>query len=155
MPEVQGPAPIAAVLGVDRLGVRQHVFVGGNFFMQRMLNTYRNELSVAAMPQELTNASDDTIAFLQSQAAQVNIENVNTNAGRLNADVVVKNLTGHKMPTAFPSRRAWLHFVVRDHNGKTVFESGALNPDGSIQGNDNDTDAHSIRAALPPHRSKR
>ena len=141
MPEVQGPAPIAAVLGVDRLGVRQHVFVGGNFFMQRMLNTYRNELSVAAMPRELTNASGNTIAFLQSQAAQVNIENVNTNAGRLNVDVVVKNLTGHKMPTAFPSRRAWLHFVVRDHNGNTVFESGALNTDGSIQGNDNDTDA--------------
>lgn len=140
MPEVQGPAPIAAVLGVDRLGMRRHTFLGGNFFMQRVLNTYRNELSVAAMPQELTNASDDTIAFLQSQAAQVNLENTNTVAGRLNAEVVVKNLTGHKMPTAFPSRRAWLHFTVRDHNGKVVFESGALNPDGSIQGNDNDVD---------------
>jgi hypothetical protein len=29
---------------------------------------------------------------------------------------------------------------VRDRNGKAVFESGALNPDGSIQGNDNDAD---------------
>lgn len=140
MPEVQGPAPIAAVLGVDRLGVRQHVFVGGNFFMQRMLNTYRNELSVAAMPQELTNASDGTVAFLQSQAARISIENVTTDAAALYAVVLVKNLTGHKMPTAFPSRRAWLHFVVRDRNGKTVFESGALNPDGSIVGNVNDAD---------------
>jgi hypothetical protein len=32
--------------------------------------------------------------------------------------------------------------VVRDRDGKAVFESGALNPDGSIQGNDNDVDAH-------------
>ncbi len=141
MPEVQGPAPIAAVLGVDRLGVRQHVFVGGNFFMQRVLNNYRNELSVAATPQELTNASDGTVAFLQSQAAQVSLENVRADSGRLTADVLVKNLTGHKLPTAFPSRRAWLHFVVRDHTGKIIFESGALNPDGSIQGNDNDADA--------------
>jgi hypothetical protein len=30
---------------------------------------------------------------------------------------------------------------VRDHNGETIFESGALNPDGSIKGNINDTDA--------------
>jgi hypothetical protein len=141
MPVVDEPAPIAAVLGVDRLGVRQHVFVGGNFFMQRMLNNYRNELSVAALPQELTNAADGAVSFLQSQAARVSIANVSMNSGKLNAEIVVNNLTGHKLPTAFPSRRAWLHVVVRDRDGKAVFESGALNPDGSIQGNDNDADA--------------
>ncbi len=140
MPEVKGPAPIAAVLGVDRLGVRQHVFVGGNFFMQRLLNQYRDELSVDAPPQELSNASDNTLRFLQSQSAQITIEKVNIAGGALSADVVVKNLTGHKLPTAFPSRRAWLHFVVRDKDGRVVFESGALNSDGSIVGNDNDAD---------------
>jgi hypothetical protein len=30
--------------------------------------------------------------------------------------------------------------MVRDSNGRPVFESGALNPDGSIVGNDNDAD---------------
>lgn len=142
MPEVQGPAPIAAVLGVDRLGVRQHVFVGGNFFMQRMLNNYRNELSVVALPQELTSAADGSVSFLQSQSARLSIENLSVDSGRLTADVMVQNLTGHKLPTAYPSRRAWLHLVVRDRDGKAVFESGALNPDGSIQGNDNDSDPH-------------
>jgi hypothetical protein len=147
MPEVPGAAPIASVLGVERLGVRQHVFVGGNFFMQRMLNTYRNELSVEALPQELTNASNGTIDFLQSQSAKVSIEKISDDAGSMNVEVFVKNLTGHKMPTAFPSRRAWLHFVVRDRNGKALFESGALNADGSIQGNDNDADP----ARYEPH----
>jgi hypothetical protein len=54
----------------------------------------------------------------------------------------VENLTGHKLPTAYPSRRAWLHVVVQDRNGRTIFESGALNPDGSIVGNINDADPH-------------
>jgi len=54
--------------------------------------------------------------------------------------VNVENLSGHKFPTAFPSRRAWLHFTVHDHGGRVVFESGALRPDGSIVGNDNDAD---------------
>ena len=140
MPEVQGPAPISAVLGIDRLGVRQHTFFGGNFFMQRMLNSYRNELSVSALPQELTTASDGTVSFLQSQSARLTIEKMSIDSGRLNLEVLVKNLTGHKLPTAYHSRRAWLHIAIRDANGKTVFESGALNPDGSIQGNDNDAD---------------
>jgi hypothetical protein len=39
-----------------------------------------------------------------------------------------------------PSRRAWLHVVVKDATGHIVFESGKLNPDGSITGNANDED---------------
>jgi hypothetical protein len=45
------------------------------------------------------------------------------------------------VPTAYPARGAWLHVVVRDGNGGVAFESGALNRDGSIVGNDNDADA--------------
>jgi hypothetical protein len=140
MPEVQGDAPITAVLGVLRQGVRQHTFVGANFFVLKVLNRYRADLSVTAMPLELTAEADRTIEFLQSQAARVTIRKVDVVSSQLSVDVFVENLTGHKLPTAFPSRRAWLHLLVRDVNGRTVFESGALNSDGSIQGNDNDAD---------------
>src|SRR5258708_10216568 len=44
------------------------------------------------------------------------------------------------LTTAYPARRAWLYFVVRAGNGRVVFESGALNADGSIIGNDSDED---------------
>jgi hypothetical protein len=121
--------------------MHQHVFVGGNFLVQQMLNRYRDELSVAALPQELTTASEETLRFLQTQSAHLEIQDVQVNGGHFHAKVVVHNLTGHKLPTAYPSRRAWLHLTVRDRDGHTVFESGALKADGSIAGNDNDTDA--------------
>jgi len=140
MPEVQEEVPIAKVLGVPRQGLHQHTFVAANFFMQNMLNRYRDDLSVAALPDELSSAAKGTVDFLQAQAARIRIDSVNVNSGRLRADVFVENLGGHKLPTAYPSRRAWLHLTVRDHKGGTVFESGALNPDGSIRGNDNDAD---------------
>jgi hypothetical protein len=141
MPVVREPVAITKVFGEPRQGMSRHIFIGANFIMQRIFNRYREELHVAAQPQELSAAAERTVQYLESEAARVRIENVSTQAGRLDADVVVENLGGHKLPTAYPSRRMWLHFVVRDANQKIVFESGALNPDGSIVGNDNDEDA--------------
>jgi hypothetical protein len=61
--------------------------------------------------------------------------------------VVIESQVGHKFPTGFPSRRAWLHVTVRDAGDEVVFESGAFGPDGAIEGNDNDADP----AAYEPH----
>lgn len=140
MPEVNEAVNISSVLGVPRNGMHQHVFVGGNFLLQGMLNRYRGELQVEALPQELTAAADGTLAFLQSESARVDIHDVELDASGLRMEVSVHNLTGHKLPTAYPSRRTWLHVTVRDRDGTVVFESGKLNPDGSIAGNDNDAD---------------
>ena len=141
MPDVEGQTPVTSLFGMPREGARHHSFIAANFFMQRILSTYRQDLDVTALPEELSTAAEHTVSFLQAHSARVSIRNVGTTDGRLEADVFVENLTGHKLPTAYPSRRAWLHIVVRDREGKTVFESGALNPDGSIKGNVNDLDA--------------
>jgi hypothetical protein len=141
MPEVTEPAPITRVFGTMRDGMRRHSFVAGNFFMLRMLNRYRDALDVVALPNELGHAADYTIQYLQSRAATVRVTSTSVVGDRLRAEIEVNNLGGHKLPTAYPARRAWLHIVVRDGNGLVVFESGALNRDGSIAGNDNDADA--------------
>jgi hypothetical protein len=109
--------------------------------MPRILARHRDELRVAALPQELEAASRRATEHLQTMAADLRISDATRAGASLAFDVVVTNRAGHKLPTAYPSRRAWLHTVVRDRTGKVVFESGALEPDGRIRGNDNDTDA--------------
>ena len=140
MPEVQGAVAVTAVFGQPREGMHRHVFVGGNFLMERMLNAHRDELAVAALPTELDAATNRTEEFLRTQSAKVTISALSKSPSGLEFDVNVENLTGHKLPTAYPSRRAWLHVLVEDGNGQKVFESGALKSDGSIVGNDNDAD---------------
>jgi cytochrome c551/c552 len=144
MPVVEEEIPIASVFGAPRKGFARHTFIGGNFFMQRMLARFRNELGVPALPHELEVAARDTARNLTSATAKVSIERAEIAQTRLTIEVAVRNLTGHKFPTGYPSRRAWLHLTVRDRSGRIVFESGAVAPNGAISGNDNDRDAFGV-----------
>jgi hypothetical protein len=141
MPVIAEEVAVTSVLGRRRPDVSRHQFQGGNFFMMRMLDRYRGELGVTALPQEMALAAERTEAHLREATAEVSFADVRLDGGRLVADVDVRNLAGHKFPTAYPSRRAWLHVTVRDAAGRTVFESGAFAPDGRVVGNDNDEDA--------------
>lgn len=140
MPEVKEPVAVTALYGPLREGMHRHVFVGSNFVMEGMLQDHRDELQTAALPEEMDAAMKRTAEFLRTQAAKVTISSIERTANGIAVDVHVENYGGHKLPTAYPSRRAWLHVVVRDSSGRVMFESGALNPNGSIVGNDNDED---------------
>jgi len=109
--------------------------------MLGMLQRYSSELGVTALPEELEAGVRRTMSLLEGETARLTIDSAHAADGRLEATVVLRNLTGHKFPTAYPSRRAWLHVTLRDRAGVVVFESGAVANDGSIKGNDNDADA--------------
>jgi len=139
MPEVEEEVPVTGVLGRARPNVSRHVFRGGNFFMLRMLNRYRQELGVRALPAELALAAQRTEEHLREATVTLTIESAVVLDSRLHAHIQLLNKAGHKFPTAYPSRRAWIHLTVRDRDGALVFESGAFRADGSIVGNDHDT----------------
>src|SRR5207342_3300862 len=98
MPEVKEEVPITSVFGQPRPGFSRHTFVGGNFFMQRILNRFRNDLSVPALPQEMDAAANRTIAHLQSESARIAVQSVEVRDGRLDAGILIENLGGHKLP---------------------------------------------------------
>ena len=154
MPEVEEEVPVTMVLGRPRPEVSRHVFRGGNFFMLRMLDRYRDELGTAALPAEMELSALRTEDHLRSATASVAVTGAEVQAGprgrRLAFELEVRNRAGHKFPTGYPSRRAWLHVVVTSGGGQVLFESGALADDGSIAGDDHDENG----SAYEPHHTE-
>lgn len=140
MPDAEGGVKISNTSQVLRSPFAMHAFVGGNAYVLEILKSFGDELGVTASTQDFEATIERTLTQLQTQTASVTLEEVRRSGSRLTVEVAIENLAGHKFPTGFPSRRAWLHFVVEDGAGEVIFESGGFSTDGSISGNDNDED---------------
>lgn len=131
-------------LDTQRDGFAQHMFVGGNKTLLNILQNNKAALGVNANNFEATIAKTDEML---KSAASIAVLEQSLQEGMLEVKLKVNSMTGHKLPTSFPSRRAFLHLKVTDDAGNVVFESGRVNGDGSIAGADGDAD----RMTYEPH----
>jgi len=121
----------------EREGYRTHSFVGGNAFMLDILREHRDDLYVEADNDQLLAMAAATRQQLATKTARLAITDPVQKDGVLAFDVAVENLTGHKFPTGYPSRRAWLKVEVLV-DGKSVFTSGGFNEEGRLVGIDDE-----------------
>lgn len=141
MPEVSGAMQLSSEGGgLPRDGFSRHTFLGANTVMQNMMMQFSDELGIDVPALQFEQSIERNRQFL-STAARVEIVDAVLEQQQLQLVVSVQNLSGHKLPSGFPSRRAYLHLRVSDSDGNTVFESGALNADGSVIGIDADLDS--------------
>lgn len=108
--------------------------------MTQMLADHAEDLGVTAEVAHFNDTRVRVIDQIQNQTAQLMIERFDTEGEVLTASLRVTSSTGHKFPTSFPTRRAWLHVTVSDSTGKVVFQSGQPKDDGTITGNAADID---------------
>lgn len=140
MPAAEGGVSIASSSVNPRSPFARHVSPGTNPYILKMLQAFGEELGATAEDHHFQETIDAGLALLGTETGQVSLQDLQLRGARLSAQIVVENLAGHKFPTAYPSRRAWLHIRVLDGDGQQIFESGAWLPDGSILENDNDAD---------------
>lgn len=129
--------------------VGRHEFVGGNTLLLDILKTHTDELGVTADAVHIDATKSLALDLLQAETGAIEITGASLTPGSLSVNLAIANVSGHKFPTGVPLRRVWIHLTAKNRNNKTVFESGKPGTDGSIVGNNADTDP----ADYEPHHS--
>ncbi|MCW5921634.1 MAG: hypothetical protein KIS77_04775 [Saprospiraceae bacterium] len=119
-----------------------HEMAGANVTMLKLMKEHRTTLGIPAEPQHFDSTIAATLRMLQHQTLDLSIE-----TGALHGDsalfkVKVANKAGHKFPSGYPARRAWLEFEVKNQIGQVVFHSGRWNPDFSLPDEDSNFEPH-------------
>ena len=143
MPLVEGGA-IAATqpnwLFPQRFG--KHHLVGGNAFMLKLMRDNAVQLSLSASPTQFDSTIARTVASLQRETARLEVQQLASETGEWAFAVEVENLAGHKFPSGYPARVAFLEFVLTNGQSDTLFHSGRWSEDGGIAGRDDEWEPH-------------
>jgi cytochrome c553 len=156
--------PISTMGNVgNRSPYGQHTLVGGNAHLLEILRKYRNELGISGSTTD--DGFNDQILLTRNflvGAASVMVSTPAAVGNSLEFDIEVTNNAGHKIPSAYPSRRTWLHVTVKDSGDNVIFESGKPDYRGYISTDEarlkadcmskNKLDGFDSSACYEPHR---
>jgi len=130
MPQVDDTALSSVPSGLPKRTVNQHQFAGANAQMATVLGN--------------DDGANRSMAML-GQYVGISVQEVTRTEEGLEVTVRVRNGAGHKFPTGFPSRRAWIRLSVTAEDGTTIFDSGAVSQEGAIAARDAPFEPHHER----------
>ena len=138
-PEADGVAELDQIRVEPRGDYSRHELSGINVFALEFFRHYPDILGVrtksfmTGLDNGLNNSIQNSLETA-TRSANVEVLSSSLNAGVVESEVRVTNLTGHRFPSGVGFRRAFLEFVVKDGSGQIVWASGQTNDLGVILG---------------------
>ena len=119
----------------------RHHFAGANTFMLEMLKNNIGTLGLFANATQFDSTINRTERMLRSGLV-LDARMVARDADTAFVDVTLLNTAGHKFPSGYPARRAWVEIVLTDEDGDTLFRSGGWNDTWEVVGHDAQWEPH-------------
>ena len=117
----------------------KHTVAGGNVFMLNLLKNNIIELDLNATSAQFQSVIEETQSMLQS-ALELNVyDNYVPGEDTVTLTVELVNKAGHKLPSGYPSRKMHIELLIVNYSGDTLFHSGAIDSEGRIIGESDDT----------------
>lgn len=138
MPRIDEPVILSAnhTFLPPRSPYGKHELVGGNSFMLKLMKQHRESLGIPASEANFDTTIARTERMLQQQTLDIDLTMHNYHCDTAYYHLRLSNKAGHKFPSGYPSRRAFVEFVLLKENGDTIFSSGVMQPDHEVQGQD-------------------
>lgn len=144
MPRIDEPIVVAS--GYSFLPHRepfgQHWLVGGNSFMLELMKNRIDQLGITATEDHFDRVIDRTLDLLQNRTATLELQQGQIDGDTARFTVKIQNSAGHKFPSGYPARRAYVEFVMTDDDGNEIFHSGKINPQYEVEGQNPDWEPH-------------
>jgi hypothetical protein len=139
-PQVENRRPLSEIDLKPRSPYGRHTLVGLNVFFNKFAQQFPDVLGIRILDPmlvakgvaPLATTFDSMIQQADSATARVAITRTRLTSGRLEADVRVENLAGHKLPSGVGFRRVFLTFEVLDGSGQAIWVSGRTTPAGVL-----------------------
>lgn len=120
----------------------RHFFVGANTFMLRLIKNNFDSTGIYPMPALYDTTIKRTEEILQKMTLDMDLAELNRTADTVFYELELTNKAGHKFPSGYPSRRAFVQFVVMDDQGDTLFASGNIDDTNEVVGHDMNYEPH-------------
>ena len=119
-----------------------HDLVGSNTTMLQLMKENKEALNIDAEDEHFDETIAKTLVMLQQNSLSTELELADLNQDTAYFDFKLTNKAGHKFPSGYPARRAFIEFIVMDDLGDTLFQSGVLQSDYEVNGQTDAIEPH-------------
>lgn len=119
-----------------------HDLVGANMMMLKLMKENAQTLNIPALPEHFDETLAKTEDLLKYKTLDIEIDTFGRTLDTLFVNVQLANKAGHKFPSGYPSRRAYIELTVTSENGDTLFISGKRDDDFEVFGHNVDYEPH-------------
>jgi hypothetical protein len=140
MPQTENRLPMSDIDLKPRQPFSRHALVGLNVFFNKIAQQFPDILGIRIQDPMLVSRGvaplattyNSMIQQADNETATVAVTGIEMNGSRLEAQVQVRNLAGHKLPSGVGFRRLFIELSVLDADGQPIWVSGRTSPTGTI-----------------------